>query len=106
MAKATTRKPATGRSATAQKGTRFSIRASALQKRVIAQAARIKATTMSEFVLEQALLAAQQVIADQAHFTLPKKQWKQFCAALDTPPKPIPELRRLLTKPGIFDASK
>ncbi len=89
-----------------QKGARFSIRASALQKKVIAQAAQIKETTMSEFVLEQAFLAAQQVIADQAHFVLPKKQWKSFCAALDAPPRSIPALRRLLTEPGIFDASK
>ncbi len=89
-----------------QKGTRFSIRASAGQKRVIAQAARIKETTMSEFVLEQAVLAAQQTLADQSRFTLPKKQWEAFCAALDAPPRSVPVLRRLLTKPGVFDAGR
>ncbi len=93
-----------GKSSVTQKSTRFSIRASAPQKKMIAEAARLKETTMSDFVLEQAVLAAQQVIADQAHFKLPKKQWKAFYAALDAPPKPIPALRRLLTKPGIFDA--
>lgn len=82
---------------------RLSIRASAVQKRVIAQAARISEVTISEFVLEQSLTAAQQVIADQAQFTLPRKQWKEFCAALDAPPKSIPALRRLLTRPGLFD---
>jgi uncharacterized protein (DUF1778 family) len=85
---------------------RFSIRASAVQKRLIAQAARINEVTMSEFVLEQSLAAAQQVIADQAQFTLPRKQWKQFCAALDAKPKSIPALRRLLTKPGLFDGQR
>lgn len=88
------------------KGSRFSIRASTVQKKVIAQAARIKEVTMSEFVLEQSLAAAQQVIADQAQFTLPKKQWREFCAALDASPKAIPALRRLLTKPGLFDAER
>lgn len=88
------------------KASRFSIRASATQKRVIAEAARIKDTTISDFVLEQSLTAAQQVIADQAHFRLPKKQWKAFCEALDAPPKAIPVLRRLLTKPGLFDANR
>jgi len=77
-----------------------------VQKKVIAQAARIKEVTMSEFVLEQSLTAAQRVIADQAQFTLPRKQWKEFCAALDAPPKSIPALRRLLTKPGLFDARR
>jgi uncharacterized protein (DUF1778 family) len=90
----------------APKASRFSIRASPVQKRLIAQAASIKEVTMSEFVLEQSLAAAQQVIADQALFTLPRKQWKKFCDALDAPPKPVPALRRLLTKPGLFDVRK
>lgn len=101
MAKTNTmRKPST------QKASRFSIRASATQKRVIAAAARIKDTTISDFVLEQSLTAAHQVIADQVQFTLPKKQWKEFCDALDGPPKTIPALRKLLTKPGLFDANR
>lgn len=102
MAKAT----AMRKSSTTQKGSRFSIRASAIQKRVIAEAARIKETTMSEFVLEQSLAAAQHVIAEQVQFTLPTKQWKQFCAALDAPPKSFPALSGLLTKPGPFDAHR
>lgn len=89
-----------------QKASRFSIRASATQKRVIAEAARIRDTTISDFVLEQSLTAAQQVIADQVQFRLSKKQWKQFCDALDAQPKTIPALRRLLTKPGLFDANR
>ncbi len=102
MAKATTMRKASA----SQKASRFSIRASAIQKRVIAEAARIKETTISDFVLEQSLTAAQHVIADQVQFTLPKKQWKEFCEALDAQPKPIPALRRLLTKPGLFDAHR
>jgi uncharacterized protein (DUF1778 family) len=94
------------RKASTQKASRFSIRASATQKRVIAQAARIKDTTISDFVLEQSLTAAHQVIADQVQFRLPQKQWKQFCDALDAPPKAIPALRRLLSKPGLLDATR
>lgn len=94
------------RNTSTQKASRFSIRASAIQKRVIAEAARIKDTTISDFVLEQSLSAAQQVIADQVQFKLPKKQWKQFCDALDAPPKSIPALRRLLKKPGLFDGAR
>jgi len=101
MAKANTM-----RKASAQKASRFSIRVSVTQKRVIAEAARIKDTTISDFVLEQSLTAAQQVLADQVHFKLPKKQWKEFCDALDATPKTIPALRRLLTKPGLFDANR
>ena len=98
-------KTITIRNASTQKASRFSIRASATQKKVIAEAARIRDTTISDFVLEQSLTAAQQVIADQVQFRVPKKQWKEFCDALDAPPKKIPALRRLLSKPGLFDAS-
>jgi uncharacterized protein (DUF1778 family) len=94
------------RSTGLNKASRFSIRASATQKRVIAEAARIKDTTISDFVLEQSLTAAQHVISDQVQFTLPKKQWKKLCDALDAPPKSIPALRRLLTKPGLFDVHR
>lgn len=100
MAKANTM-----RKASTQKASRFSIRASATQKRIIAEAARIKDTTISDFVLEQSLTAAHQVIADQVEFRLAKKQWKEFCDALDAPPKTIPALRRLLTNAGPFDAN-
>jgi uncharacterized protein (DUF1778 family) len=101
MAKANTMQKAS-----TQKASRFSIRASATQKKVIAEAARIKDTTISDFVLEQSLTAAQHVIADQVQFRLPKKQWKEFCDALDAPPKTISALRRLLTSPGLFDANR
>ena len=90
------------RKASTQKISRFSIRASATQKRIIAEAARIKDTTITDLVLEHSFTAAQQVIADQVQFRLPKKQWKQFCEALDAPPKTIPALRRLLTRPPLF----
>jgi uncharacterized protein (DUF1778 family) len=96
----------TMRKPSSQKASRFSIRASATQKKVIAEAARIKDTTISDFVLEQSLTAAQHVIADQVQFRLPRKQWKEFCDALDARPKTIPALRRLLNKPGLFDANR
>lgn len=96
----------TMRKVSTQKASRFSIRASATEKRVIAEAARIKETTISDFVLEQSLTAAQQVIADQVQFKLPKKQWKEFCDALDAPTKSVPALRRLLNRPGLFDANR
>ena len=45
---------------------------------------------------------------DPAHglrtqFFLSEAKWLAFCEALDAPAKDIPELRKLLTEPGIFD---
>ena len=94
------------RKASTQKASRFSIRVSATQMRVIAAAACIKDTTISDFVRQQSLAAAQEVVADQVQFRLPKKQWKEFCDALDARPKTIPALRKILTKRSVFDANR
>jgi uncharacterized protein (DUF1778 family) len=77
-----------------------------LQKAVIARAAELKQTTMTNFMVEQAFNAAQQILADQVHFYLSPEKWDEFCAALDAPPKVLPELRKLFAKPSVFDESK
>jgi predicted DNA-binding antitoxin AbrB/MazE fold protein len=42
--------------------------------------------------------------ADQVSFTLGEDAWSAFCEALDAPTRQIPELRKLLVEPGVFDA--
>ena len=79
------------------------LRMRTLQKDVIARAAELKQTSMTNFMVEHAFQAAEQVLADQAHFYLSTKKWNEFCAALDAPPRDLPELRKLLTEPSVFD---
>ena len=45
-------------------------------------------------------------LMDNAHFVLSAEQWDAFCAVLDRPPKEIPELRKLLTQPGVLDGNR
>ena len=85
------------------KMTRLNIRATKHQKEVISRAARAAHTSVSEFVLHRAYEDAQEVLAEQSHFRLSAKQWRQFCEALDAPPKDLPTLRKLLKEPGVFD---
>lgn len=40
---------------------------------------------------------------DRAHFVLPPDRWQALCDALDSPPKSISALRKLLTEEGVFD---
>lgn len=82
---------------------RLNIRLSARQKTVLARAAQVRHTTVSDFVLETAVQAAEQLIAEQSHFELSESDWNAFCAILDAPPKPIPALRKLLNEPSVFD---
>ena len=85
------------------KDTRLNIRASRHQKSVIAKAAKVSNTTVSTFVLRHAYEDAQSILADQARFRLPPRQWQAFCQALDQPPKDLPALRKLLKSKGVFD---
>ena len=85
------------------KPTRLNIRVSEHEKEVLTKAAEAMHTTVSNFVLQRAYAEAQTVLAEQNRFRLSDQKWRQFCKALDAPPKDIPALRKLLTQPGIFD---
>ena len=90
--------------ALSRKETRLSIRATAESKELLEKAARKENKSLSDFVLENAISAAEAIVADDANFSLNKRDWKSFMAALDAPPRNIRSLRRLLTQPGVFDA--
>ena len=86
-----------------QKTSQIHVRVSHHQKETIARAAQIKHTSVSDFVLENAYEAANQIIAEENNITMPPEQWEAFCQALDAPPKRIPALVKLLNSPSIFD---
>lgn len=86
--------------------TKVQLRVLPRQKEIIARAAELKQTTLTNFMVEHAYEAAQQVLADQVHFELSPERWDQFVAALDASPKESPKLRKLLTEPSVFDESK
>lgn len=88
-----------------RKDTKVQLRLHPAEKAIIARAAEMRQTTLSKFMLENAVQAAQQVLADQVHFTLSPERWKIFCRALDAPPRDVPALRRLLTEKSVFDGS-
>ena len=94
------------RSSPLLRDTKVQLRMRPLQKEVIAKAASLKQTTLTNFMLEHAFDAAQKVLADQVHFYLSPGKWDEFCAAIDAPPKELPGLRKLLTEPSVFDEPK
>lgn len=89
--------------AATRKETRLSIRATPQSKALLEKAARKDNKSVSDFVLQNALSAAEAIVADDSAFSLNDKEWKRFLAALDAPPRNITALRELLTKPGVFD---
>jgi uncharacterized protein (DUF1778 family) len=82
---------------------KLDLRLSPDAKRALQAAAAVAHRSVSEFVLESALTRADEALADRRTFGLNPAQWKAFNAALDTPPRPLPRLQRLLNEPVFFD---
>ena len=74
-------------------------------KETLQAAAAASSRSVSDFVLESALARASEALADRRTFGLDAVQWKAFMAALDSPPRTLPRLKRLLKEPGFFDAN-
>ncbi|MEJ2625685.1 MAG: DUF1778 domain-containing protein [Pseudolabrys sp.] len=75
-------------------------------KRTLQLAADASETSLSEFVLESALLRAEDRLPDRRHFYLDAEAWEAFQKALDAPPREHPRLKRLLEEPGFFDRDR
>ncbi|HSA06101.1 MAG TPA: DUF1778 domain-containing protein [Candidatus Gastranaerophilales bacterium] len=86
-----------------QKEERIYLRVTSDQKDALERAAQEKHTSLTNFILENSYDAAQKILAEKTHFILNDDQWNAFCEALDSPPKEIPALRTLLTKPSVLD---
>jgi len=83
---------------------KLDLRLSKAAKQTLQAAARETQKTVSEFVLESALSAAEERLADRRVFTLDAKGWEAFVAALDAPPRHHARLERLFREATVFDA--
>jgi uncharacterized protein (DUF1778 family) len=72
-------------------------------KRKLQAAAVASRRSVSEFVLESALVRAEETLADRTRFALNADQWKAFLAALDAPPRDLPRLERLFREPSVIE---
>lgn len=75
-------------------------------KRALQTAAHAAHRSVSDFVLESALLRAEETLPDRRRFGLDAKQWKAFQAALSAPPRATPRLSRLLKEPSVLERSR
>jgi len=73
------------------------------QKSAFEEAAMIKQTKVSSFILNQAFEAAQEVIRGQHVMSVSEDEWNAICHALDNPPKSNPALRKLMRSKSVFD---
>lgn len=82
---------------------RISLQVDAEQRSLLEAAADAEHTSVSDFVLSTATIAAANVLADRTTFTPDEEAWAAFNETLNRPAKDSPGLRRLLTEPTVLD---
>ena len=88
---------------TTRRAEKIDIRLTADAKETLRSAAAAQGRTVSDFVLESALQRAAETLPDRTRFALGAKQWAEFQALLDAPPRDLPRLAKLLKKPSVFE---
>ena len=83
---------------------RWDFRVSPETDLLVRQAADTADRTLTDFVIDAALLQAERVLADRTQFILDDQQWVRFVELLDRPPEQKPGLEKLFSKPSIFSA--
>ncbi len=73
---------------------RMHIRLDALSKQKLERAATYAHKSLSEFVLNHALTAADEVIHKHETLTLKQTDWEVFLDALENPPQSSPRLKQ------------
>lgn len=75
---------------------RLEVRLTARAKRLLQRAATVRGQSISAFVLDSGINAAEETLADRREFRIPAKDYDAFVAALDAPAKRKPRLDKLL----------
>jgi uncharacterized protein (DUF1778 family) len=81
----------------------INIRAKARQRDLIDQAAERLGRSRSDFMLEAACRRAEDVLLDQAYFTVDSAVFAKFQSLLDRPLPPTDRLRRLIRTKAPWD---
>jgi uncharacterized protein (DUF1778 family) len=83
---------------------RWDFRVTPETDRLVRQAAATAERTLTDFVIDAAVIEAERLLADRTHFVLDAKQWSSFIQLLDRAPQDNPGLERLFSKPSVFAA--
>jgi uncharacterized protein (DUF1778 family) len=73
--------------------------------RLVRRAAETSERTLTDFVVDAAVLEAERLLADRTEFVLDAEQWERFVALLDRSPQDNPGLEKLFSKPSVFSGA-
>ena len=81
----------------------INFRAPAAKQALIDHAARISGKNRTDFILDASCEKAQEVLADQTHFSLSRKALQRFNELVEAPLTNTDALRRLLSTPAPWE---
>ncbi len=82
---------------------KFDIRLSPEEEAVIKRAAILLHTSPTNFIRQQAVVAAETVVYEQTRFIVSDRQWQVIDEALSQPAKVLPNLQKKLSQPDEWD---
>lgn len=82
---------------------RWAMRVAESEDALVRAASSAEETSLTNFVRAAAILEARRVLADRTHFKLDQPDWDQFMELLDRPAQVSPGLRKLFSKPSVFE---
>lgn len=83
---------------------RWDFRVAAETDRLVRSAAATAERTLTDFVVDAAVIEAERLLADRTHFVLDAEEWNRFVELLDRSPQENPGLEKLFAKPSVFTA--
>ncbi len=89
--------------AASSKSMQLNMRVHPDQRDVIARAAKLRHKSMTEFVVEAAMEAAEDILLNQRVFMANDEQIEEFLRLMDSPVSENPVLQETLSKPAPWD---
>lgn len=83
---------------------RWDFRVASETNQLVRQAAETAERTLTDFVVDAAVVEAERVLADRTQFVLDTERWDRFVEVLDRSPQDHPGLEKLFSKPSVFAA--
>jgi uncharacterized protein (DUF1778 family) len=83
-------------------GGRWDFRVAEATDRLVRRAAQTADRSLTEFVIDAAVVEAEHVLADRTRFELNPRQWERFVEILDRPPRANAGLQKLFSRPSVF----
>jgi uncharacterized protein (DUF1778 family) len=84
---------------------RWDFRVASETDQLVRHAAESADRTLTDFVVDAAVIEAERVLADRTKFVLEVSEWERFVELLDRPPQEKPGLEKLFSQPSVFSGS-